>query len=418
MRSLTSRRPAPQHGRLGAALACAALAATAAVAGCASPTTAAGGTASPAGADIKIGIVTGKSGPYAAYGAEYLAGLNAGIDYITHGTGKLGGHKIDLIVQDDADNPATAVSEVKDLIGQGVTMIGGSVDSAIALQVAAVAAQNKVLFIAGPAATDKLDGLNRYTFRSGRESYQDIATAGTFVGDLTGKHVVVLAQNSEFGTANAEGVKAVLGAKGATVSSVLVPPAATDFTPFTQQILAAHPDLLFVAWAGSNATQMWTTLDQQGVLAATRVVTGLANTATYPATGPAGSKIQFLAHYFAGAGGGNPVEAAMTASVQKAGQTVDLFTPDGFTAAQMFGRAIGADPSDTAKQISALEGWSFPGVAGQYTVRAADHALLQPEFQASLTGSGASWTAKLVKAVDPIAIAPPQTTSGWSAAGS
>ena len=419
MRSLSSRRPAsaPQHGRLGAALAGAVLAAAtgAAVAGCASPTSAGGGSAaSPAGADIKIGIVTGKSGPYAAYGAEYLSGLNAGIDYITHGTGKLDGHKIDLIVDDDADNPATAVSETKDLIGQGVTMIGGSVDSAIALQVAAVAAQNKVLYIAGPAATDKLDGLNRYTFRSGRESYQDIATAGTFVGDLAGKHVVVLAQNSEFGTANAAGVKAVLGAKGATVSSVLVPPTATDFTPFTQQILAAKPSLLFVAWAGSNATQMWTTLDQQGVLAATQVVTGLANTATYPATGPAGAKIQFLAHYFAGAGDGNPVEAAMTAGVQKAGGTVDLFTPDGFTAAQMFGHAIDADPSDTVKQISSLEGWTFQGVAGQYTVRAGDHALLQPEFQATLSGSGTTWTAKLVKAVDPAAIAPPQAASTWS----
>lgn len=405
------------HRRLGAGLACAALAAAA---GCATPTTAAGGggTASTS-ADIKIGIITEKSGPYASYAAEYLAGLNAGIDYATNGTGRINGHRIVLSVQDDADSPTTAVSEAKDLIGQGVTLIGGSVDSAIALQVAAVAAQNKVLFVAGPAATDKLDALNRYTFRSGRESYQDIATAGTFVGDLTGKKVVVLAQNSEFGTANAAGVKAVLGAKGAVVSSVLVPLSATDFTPFTQQILAKKPDLLFVAWAGANATQLWTTLNQQGVLSATQVVTGLANTATYPATGPAGSKIEFLAHYFAGAGGGNPIEAAMTASVQKAGGTVDLFTPDGFTAAQLFAHAIQADPTDVAKQISALEGWSFQGVAGQYTVRAADHALLQPEFQATLSGSGTTWTAKLVKSVDPAAIAPPPpATAAWSTSGS
>ncbi|HEU5426860.1 MAG TPA: substrate-binding domain-containing protein [Actinocrinis sp.] len=413
MRSVSPRR-------LGAALAVATLAAAAA--GCASPTSANGGSGgggSAASADVKIGIITAKSGPYASYGAEYLAGLNAGLGYVTHGTGKIAGHKIDLLVQDDADNPTTAVAEAKDLIGQGVTLIGGSVDSAIALQVAAVAAQNKVLDIAGPAATDKLDGLNRYTFRSGRESYQDIATAGTFVGDLTGKKVVVLAQNSEFGTANAAGVKAVLGAKGATVASVLVPPAATDFTPFTQQVLAAKPDLLFVAWAGSNATQLWTALDQQGVLSATQVVTGLANTATYSATGPAGAKIEFLAHYFAGAGGNNPIEAAMTASVQKAGGSVDLFTPDGFAAAQMFAHAIEADPVSVGKQIAALEGWSFPGVAGQYTVRAADHALLQPEFQARLSGSGTAWTAQLVKTVDPAAIAPPApATPAWQTSGS
>ncbi len=418
---LRRQRELPSRGRFGAGLACAALAAAVATtAGCATPSSASGASgAATTGADIRIGIITAKSGPYASYGAEYLAGLNAGIDYVTHGTGRIAGHKIVLTIEDDADNPTTAVSEAKDLIGQGVTLIGGSVDSAIALQVAAVAAQNKVLFIAGPAATDKLDALNRYTFRSGRESYQDIATAGTFVGDLTAKRVVVLAQNTEFGTANAAGVKAVLGAKGANVSSVLVPLAATDFTPFTQQVLAKKPDLLFVAWAGANATQLWTALDQQGVLSSTQVVTGLANTATYPATGPAGSKIEFLAHYFAGAGGSNPIEAAMTTSVQKAGGTVDLFTPDGFTAAQMYAHAITADPTDVGKQISALEGWSFQGVAGQYAVRASDHALLQPEFQASLTGSGTKWTAKLVKSVDPDAIAPPApATAAWSTSGS
>jgi branched-chain amino acid transport system substrate-binding protein len=386
-----------------------------ALAGCSS------GTAAPSGSgtsDIKIGIITAKSGLFAPYGAEYLSGLQAGLDYVTQNTGKINGHKIDLVIDDDADNPTTAVADAKDLIGKGVTMLGGSVDSAIALQVAAVAGQNKALFIAGPAAVDSLDNLNRYTFRSGRESYQDIATAGTFVGDLTGKHVVVLAQDSAFGTANVAGVKAVLGAKGATVASVLVPMTATDFTPFTRKITADKPDLLFVAWAGTNATQMWTALNQQGVLAAAPVVTGLANTATYPATGPAGSKIEFLAHYFPGAGGNNTAEAAMTASVQKAGGAVDLFTPDGFTAMQMFAHAIEADPTNVDKQITALEGWSFAGVEGQYTIRAADHALLQPEFEAKLTGSGATWTPQLVKTVDANAIAPPMpATPAWSTSG-
>lgn len=387
----------------------------AAAAGCAAPSSQT--TAAPtAGADIKIGIITAESGPYAPYGAEYLAGLNAGIKYVTNGTGKIDGHKIDLIIKDDADNPTTAVTEAKDLIGQGVEILGGTVDSAISLQMAAVAAQNKVLYIAGPAAVDQLDNLNRYTFRSGRQSYQDIATAGTFVGSLTGKKVVVLAQDSAFGDANVAGVQQVLGAEGAKVSSVLVPPTATDFTPFTAKILAAKPDLLFVAWAGSNATQMWNALAQQNVLASTKTVTGLANVATYPATGAAGSQIEFLAHYFPGAGGDNPIEQAMTSDVQAAGGTVDLFTPDGFTAAQMFAHAVQASPTDVNTQISALEGWSFAGVEGQYTVRAADHALLQPEFEAKLTGSGTTWTPQLVKTVSPESIAPPLPAKpAWTA---
>lgn len=411
-------RPAPHPAARRALAGTGLLALAALAAGCASPTGAAAPAAST-GSSVKIGIVTAESGPYAPYGEEYLAGLKAGLDYLSNGTDVIDGHKVQLVVEDDADNPATAVADAKDLIGQGVDMIGGTVDSAIALQVAAVAAQNKVLYIAGPAAVDQLDNLNRYTFRSGRESYQDIATAGTFVGSLTGKKVMVLAQNSEFGTANVTGVKAVLGAKGASVDSVLVPLTATDFTPFTAKILADKPDLLFVAWAGTNAGQLWTTLDQQGVLSATEVVTGLANVATYPATGPAGSKIEFLAHYFPGAGGGNAYETAMTKAVTAAGGTVDLFTPDGFTAMQMFAHALQASPTDVSAMIKALEGWSFAGVEGQYTVRAADHALLQPEFEARLTGSGTSWTPRLVKTVDPAEIAPPAPTApAWSTSGS
>jgi branched-chain amino acid transport system substrate-binding protein len=396
-------------------------AAAALAAGCASPTSAgsSGPAAGSTGSTVKIGIITAESGPYAPYGQEYLAGLKAGLSYLTHGTDVIDGHKIELVIDDDADSPATAVADAKDLIGQGVDLLGGTVDSAIALQVAAVAAQNKVLYIAGPAAVDQLDNLNRYTFRSGRESYQDIATAGTFVGSLSGKKVLVLAQNSEFGTANVAGVKAVLGGQGASVSSVLVPLTATDFTPFTAKILAAKPDLLFVAWAGTNATSMWTALNQQGVLSATTVVTGLANTATYPATGPAGAKIEFLAHYFPGAGGGNAYETAMTKAVTESGGSVDLFTPDGFTAMQMFAHAVQASPTDVNAMIKALEGWSFPGVEGQYTVRAADHALLQPEFEAKLTGSGTSWTPQLVKTVDPASIAPPLPSSpAWTSSGS
>ena len=412
-------RPAPHLPGTRRALAVAGLAAvTACAAACASPTSAAAPAAST-GSTVKIGIITAESGPYAPYGAEYLAGLKAGLNYLSHGTDVIGGHKVQLVVQDDADSPSTAVNDAKDLIGQGVTMIGGTVDSAIALQVAAVAAQNKVLYIAGPAAVDQLDGLNRYTFRSGRESYQDIATAGSFLGNLSGKKVLVLAQDSEFGTANAAGVKAVLGGGGASVSSVLVPLSATDFTPFTAKIQAAKPDLLFVAWAGTNANQLWTTLDQQGVLSGTQVVTGLANVATYPATGPAGAKITFLAHYFPGAGGGNAYESAMTGLVKQAGGQVDLFTPDGFTALQMFAHALEASPTDVNAQIKALEGWSFTGVEGTYTVRAADHALLQPEFEAKLVGSGTTWTPQLVKTVSPAAIAPPLPSKpAWTTAGS
>ncbi|MFG3530765.1 substrate-binding domain-containing protein [Streptomyces sp. NPDC047917] len=363
-------------------------------------------------ATVKVGLVYSRTGLLADYGKQYRDGFMAGLDHATKGTRKVAGHRIEVTEQDDAGDPGKAVSAAKSLIGKGYKVLAGTTDSGVALQMAPLAAQNKVLYISGPAATDAVTGINDYTFRSGRQSYQDILTAGTMLGEARGKKVTVLAQDSTFGQANVAAVKAVLGAEGAKVGSVLAPPGATDLTPFARQVKAGGPDLVFVAWAGSTAPALWTALDQQGVLEAGKVVTGLAGTASYPVFGDAGSKVSFLAHYFPGAGGGNAVEKSMLDSVAKAGGTPDLFTPDGFTAAQMVVRAVEeGGATDTAAMVKALEGWSFDGVKGKEQVRAEDHALVQPMFVAKLDGKGAGARPELVSTVPMDEVAPPAKPS-------
>ncbi|MCT2282567.1 MULTISPECIES: substrate-binding domain-containing protein [Micromonospora] len=376
-----------------------ALAATA----CGSPQdTASGG--GDAAAPVKVGLVYSQSGPLASYGKQYIEGFKAGLDFATKGTGKVGDRTIEVTEADDAGDPAKAVSAAKDLIGKGTKIIAGSTSSGVALQVAPIAAQNKVLFISGPAATDAVTGANKYTFRSGRQSWQDVVTARSFIGDAGGKKVVVFAQDGAFGDANEAAVKAVIGGAGANVSSVRAPASATEFTPFASQIKAAKPDLLFVAWAGTTAGAMWQTLDQQGVLASTTVVTGLDIRASWPTFGAAGSKISFLSHYFDGA---SDTEAAKAAKAKVPGGTLDLFHPDGFAAAQMVVRAVQEGGDDVEKMVKALEGWEFEGVKGTMKIRAEDHALLQPMYQAKLSGSGTTFTATAQKSLTGDESAPP-----------
>ncbi|MEV0001068.1 substrate-binding domain-containing protein [Micromonospora sp. NPDC050980] len=381
-----------------ATMTAAALVATA----CGSPqdTASGGGDAAP----VKVGLVYSQSGPLASYGKQYIEGFKAGLDYATKGTGKVGDRTIEVTEADDAGDPAKAVSAAKDMIGKGTKIIAGSTSSGVALQVAPIAAQNKVLFISGPAATDAVTGANKYTFRSGRQSWQDVTTAKSFIGDAAGKKVVVFAQDGAFGDANEAAVKAVIGGAGATVSSVRAPASATEFTPFASQIKAAKPDLLFVAWAGTTAGAMWQTLDQQGVLASTTVVTGLDIRASWPTFGAAGSKISFLSHYFDGA---SDTEAAKAAKAKIPGGTLDLFHPDGFAAAQMIVRAVQEGGDDVEKMVTALEGWEFEGVKGTMKIRAEDHALLQPMYQAKLSGSGTSMTATAQKTLTGDETAPP-----------
>ncbi|MEW2472652.1 substrate-binding domain-containing protein [Micromonospora gifhornensis] len=379
------------------------MAATMVATACGSPQDTANGGGDSA-APVKVGLVYSQSGALASYGKQYIEGFRAGLDFATGGTNKVGDRAIEITEVDDAGDPAKAVSAAKDLIGKGNKIIAGSTASGVALQVAPIAAQNKVLFISGPAATDAVTGVNKYTFRSGRQSYQDVVTARSFIGDPTGKKVVVFAQDGAFGDANEAAVKEIIGGAGATVSAVRAPASATEFTPFASQIKSAKPDLLFVAWAGTTAPAMWQTLDQQGVLSSTTVVTGLDIRASWPTFGAAGTKISFLSHYFDGA---SDTEAAKAAKAKIPGGTLDLFHPDGFAAAQMVVRAVQEGGDDVERMITALEGWSFEGVKGTMTIRAEDHALLQPMYQASLTGSGDTFTATAQKALTGDEAAPP-----------
>jgi len=392
----------------GVGIAIAALALTA----CA-PTTApgsddGGGTAADGDGEsvtVDVGMITSITGPLAAYGESYRQGFEAGLDYATEGTGEIEGVELSIEWIDDQGHPDTAVTQAKDVIGQGYQIIGGSAASGVALAVAEQAAQNDVLFLSGPAAADTITGINDQTFRSGRQTLQDVATAATFLESVEGSNIVVFAQDNAFGQGNVASVEAVLGEQGATVTPILVAEDATEFTPFAQQISAASPDLVFVAWAGATTGAMWEALAQQQVLADTTVVTGLADRASYQAYGPGSGDIQFLNHYFPGATDTEAAQA-MDAYLEEQGHEADLFTPDGFVGAQMLVHAITEGRGDVAAMIGALEGWEFESVKGTLTIRAEDHALIQPMFQVRLVDEDGTWVPELIDTADAEAVAP------------
>ncbi|MFB0833296.1 substrate-binding domain-containing protein [Arthrobacter halodurans] len=366
-----------------------------------------GGGGEAAAGPVNVGIVYSKTGPLAAYGDAYYEGLQAGLDHATGGTGKVGDTELNITYHDDGGDPDKAVTVAKELIGKEYKILAGTASSGIALKLVEQAEQNKVLYISGPAATDAVTGANKYTFRSGRQSVQDVATAGTFVDDLEGKKVLVFAQDNAFGQGNLAAVEGVLGAQGAEVSSVLVPEDVTEFTPFARQLVDAEPDLVFAAWAGATSGAMWQALTQQGAFDAAPIVTGLGDVATYGAFGDAGTEISFLNHYFPGAAG-NDVEKAMIETVEAAGKQADLFTPDGFMAGQMIVQAVKEGQGDVEKMVAALEGYSFEGPKGTATVRASDHALIQDMYQVKLNKDGSEWVPELVATIPGEDVAPPE----------
>jgi branched-chain amino acid transport system substrate-binding protein len=367
------------------------------------------GTQASAKSPVKVGIVYSRTGALAGFGAEYIQGFRLGLRYLTKGTNTVNGHKLQISYVDDATDAAKAVAAGKDLIGQGYKILAGSTSSGVALQMGPLAAQNKVLFISGAAASDAITGLNRYTFRSGRQSYQDVLDAANFIPRAqVGRKVVVFAEDTAFGASNVAAVRAVFGGRGHTVTSVLVPFNASDLTPFAQRLKNADADLVFVAWAGPNATQMWQALQQQGVPSSTRLVTGLADRVTYPTLGPALAGVNLLSHYVANGPKKNRVNAWLVKTMAKSKQVPDLVTPDGFVAAQMIVRAIQkANGDDVEKMIRALEGWQFLAPKGKQRIRPQDHAMIQPMFQVQLVRKSGKYVPKVIKVISPGNVQPP-----------
>ena len=91
--------------------------------------TAGTGTSSEGGDGAKtvnVGIVYSKTGPLAAYGDAYYEGLQAGLDYATDGTNKVGDTELNITYHDDGGDPDKAVTVAKELDRQGLQDPGGN----------------------------------------------------------------------------------------------------------------------------------------------------------------------------------------------------------------------------------------------------------------------------------------------------
>src|SRR3954451_13304865 len=308
---------------------------------------------------VNVAFLYSKSGGLSAFGGEIYDGFRAGLAYTK---GKCGNYTINPTYIDDATDPTTAITAFKNQVGQGVKIVAGTASSGIALQLGPLAAQNNVLYITSGAASDAITGLNRNTFRSGRQTLQDVIDArNIFPSTSSGKKVAVFAEDTAFGQGNVAAVRSIFGSKGHTIAGILSPFGAADLTPYAQQLKNSNADAAFVAWANTtNSAAMWQALQQQGVSKQMTLITGLANREVYDALGPLTQGVTLISHYIYTAPKKNVANTYLIKWYAKNKLGVpNLFSPDGFNSALMICRALQKGGTDTAKQISALEGWQF-----------------------------------------------------------
>ena len=355
-----------------------------------------------AASDIKIGVITATSGPLGSYGLAYNDGLAWGLNYYTGGKMSINGAKLVVTTKDDGADPASATASFKDMIGNGTKIIVGTASSGVALTLGPLALQNKILYISGPAKNDAVtSAANKYVFRSGNSSTQDLAPLAG-IKPINGKKVILFVEDNAFGAGNIAAATALMGPKGALFETIKVPTSTSDFTPFAKKALDANGTYIFIAWSNAlTAGAMLTSLKVQGVFAKSKPITGLAGAATYNIYGTLfeGAGAIMTNSYFAGAGK-SQAAADMAAWFTANKKTQDLFTSTGADAAKMIVQALkGNTAQNVDTMISNLEGYSWVGVKGLMTVSATSHLLIQPMFLVGLTKTATGYVPVLQKTI-------------------
>jgi branched-chain amino acid transport system substrate-binding protein len=107
---------------------------------------------------VKVGMVEPLTGAYAALAEGEVTGAQLGIEEINRGGGILG-RRVELVVADSTNDITTGVEKTRELIEHDrVDFVTGNVNSAIALAMTRVTAENRKLQIVTGAHVDEITG--------------------------------------------------------------------------------------------------------------------------------------------------------------------------------------------------------------------------------------------------------------------
>ncbi|MDI3269952.1 MAG: substrate-binding domain-containing protein [Bacillota bacterium] len=380
-----------------------------------------GGTpAAEAPSPIRIGVLADQSGPLENYGTQQVRGLKLGLEYATGGTMTVLGRPIELYIEDDASDPNQAVQKVRKLLEQNqVDIVQGTDSSGAALAVIPEIAKAQKIFMVDPAAANEITGTScsRYVFRTGRNVAQDALTGGKYLVQEGRKNFMNFAPDYAFGHSSAEAWGSVIQAFGGKmVGDIFAPLDTVDFTPYLQRLIQAKPDGVVITWAGAGAITLFQQIADMDLYSKMLVFTGIGDIDSLKATGQSGDGLVGINAYYYQL----PKTAVNDWLVQRHqelyGTPPDLFTAGGMAAGIAIVKGLEkAGSTDADALIAALEGMSFEGPKGTYTLRPQDHQALQPMYIVQLKNvSGFDYPVpQLVEELTPEVTAPPITCPGF-----
>jgi branched-chain amino acid transport system substrate-binding protein len=211
------------------------------------------GTIAPAG-PVLIGSIHPLTGGLAGAGNRMDNGASMAVEEINAagGIASLGGAPLELVSADSTGAAEVGQSEAERLIGDGVSAIIGTYQSAVTTNVAAIAERDGVPLVIDVAVADSiLDQGYTNVFRIQPNATSMGASGAQFLSELAGdeiKTVAYLHDDTGFGVSVADAFEAAAGAYGIEVTArIPYPPfEVTDLTTEMSQAAAVSPDVIVI----------------------------------------------------------------------------------------------------------------------------------------------------------------------------
>jgi branched-chain amino acid transport system substrate-binding protein len=195
---------------------------------------------------VKLGIVDPLTGVYASVAKSEVEGATLAVGELNRKGGILG-RQVELLVEDSANDVGTGVQKTRKLIERdNVNCVIGDVNSGIALAMAGVTSEKKVLHIVSGGHTDPITGKDCHwnVFRVCNTTTMDVNAIADTLIEKFGKKWYFLTPDYAYGHSVQAAFEKKLKAAGGEFSGSLVPIGTPDFSSHLIRAKAYGPKVL------------------------------------------------------------------------------------------------------------------------------------------------------------------------------
>ncbi len=206
---------------------------------------------------IKVGIPTSLTGRHSPFGQHQKRAFDLALEEI-NAAGGAKGRKLEWVYEDDQSKPETALTGAQKLFeNKEIIMLTGEYSSSNTYPICAQAEKNKMPFLVSCAAADNITQSGwKYIFRMVQPASEfDTGLQDFMLKVVKPKSLVILHENTLFGTSTAKAMKA-----WADTNKINVPifeayeAGLVDFKPLLFKVKAVNPDVLYVSSYLMDAT--------------------------------------------------------------------------------------------------------------------------------------------------------------------